>query len=66
MAEGDGPDAGIRANFNALISISEDMVGPGLTWIAPQASFDLVPRGQDEDKDRCAYAIGLFFYRGSP
>ena len=35
LAEGTGPDAGIGADVDALIFITEDMVGPGSTWTAP-------------------------------
>ncbi|AFU99263.1 chondroitinase-B domain-containing protein [Simiduia agarivorans] len=34
MVEGAGPDAGIGADLDALIYISEDMVGPGSSWTA--------------------------------
>jgi poly(beta-D-mannuronate) lyase len=35
LVEGAGPDAGIGADIDALIFITEDMVGPGSTWVAP-------------------------------
>ena len=35
LVEGTGPDAGIGADVDALIFITEDMVGPGSTWVAP-------------------------------
>ncbi len=35
MVEGTGVDADIGADIDALIFITEDMVGPGSTWVAP-------------------------------
>ena len=35
LVEGTGPDAGIGADIDSLIFITEDMVGPGSTWVAP-------------------------------
>ncbi len=35
LVEGTGPDAGIGADVDSLIYITEDMVGPGSTWTAP-------------------------------
>jgi poly(beta-D-mannuronate) lyase len=35
LVEGTGPDADIGADIDALIFITEDMVGPGSTWTAP-------------------------------
>ncbi len=35
LVEGAGPDAGIGADIDSLIFITEDMVGPGSTWTAP-------------------------------
>lgn len=35
LVEGAGADAGIGADIDALIFITEDMVGPGSTWTAP-------------------------------
>ena len=32
LVEGAGPDAGIGADVDSLIFITEDMVGPGSTW----------------------------------
>ncbi|MDJ0711949.1 MAG: hypothetical protein QNJ14_16290 [Woeseiaceae bacterium] len=35
LVEGAGADAGIGADIDSLIFITEDMVGPGSTWTAP-------------------------------
>ena len=35
LVEGTGPDAGIGADIDSLIFITEDMVGPGSTWSTP-------------------------------
>ena len=35
LVEGTGADAGIGADADSLIFITEDMVGPGSTWTAP-------------------------------
>jgi len=35
LVEGAGPDAGIGADADSLIFITEDMVGPGSAWTAP-------------------------------
>jgi poly(beta-D-mannuronate) lyase len=35
LVEGTGADAGIGADIDALNFITEDMVGPGSTWMAP-------------------------------
>ena len=35
LVEGTGADAGIGADIDTLVFITEDMVGPGSTWTAP-------------------------------
>ncbi len=35
LVEGAGADAGIGADIDSLVFITEDMVGPGSTWTAP-------------------------------